>query len=350
MRILNLQKYLIMSIVIFKFNIVNMLSMYVINLVSHRSQENNKENLRMSLEDVKLATENFHDDNCIGERGSLGKVYIGKVPEGGGFRTIVVKRFDTGLGQGEQQFSNELQILWEYKHNNVIRLVGYCDEKDEKVIVYEYLSRRSLDGWYLNDASFTWIKRLNVCIGVASALDFLHGRKVIHGDIKAANILLNDDWEAKLAGFGLSLISPLYQTADYVCGTPQNTDPLYNKSSFLTEESDIYAFGMVLRQIFCGRSTLAINKYEGYHIPDYIRSDKRIVLESVTTFDKIIDQCLHQEREKRPTAKEVLMQLKKALEFQVSYHTLTRKVTLFFKGKEAFSLIVSQTNVNSISN
>ncbi|KAF5786433.1 putative protein kinase RLK-Pelle-LRR-I-1 family [Helianthus annuus] len=284
-------------------------------------QENNKENLRMSLEDVKLATENFHDDNCIGERGSLGKVYIGKVPEGGGFRTIVVKRFDTGLGQGEQQFLNELQILWEYKHNNVIRLVGYCDEKEEKVIVYEYLSRRSLDR-YLNDASFTWIKRLNVCIGIASALDFLHGRagrdgKVIHGDIKAANILLNDDWEAKLAGFGLSLISPLYQkTADYVCGTPQNIDPLYSKSSFLTEESDIYAFGMVLREIFCGRSTLEINKYEGYHIPDYIRSDKRIVLESVTTFDTIVDQCLHQEREKRPTAKEVLMQLKKALEFQ----------------------------------
>ncbi|KAJ0879558.1 putative protein kinase RLK-Pelle-CrRLK1L-1 family [Helianthus annuus] len=298
-------------------------------------QENNKENLRMSLEDVKLATENFHDDNCIGERGSLGKVYIGKVPEGGGFRTIVVKRFDTGLGQGEQQFLNELQILWEYKHNNVIRLVGYCDEKEEKVIVYEYLSRRSLDR-YLNDASFTWIKRLNVCIGIASALDFLHGRagrdgKVIHGDIKAANILLNDDWEAKLAGFGLSLISPLYQkTADYVCGTPQNIDPLYSKSSFLTEESDIYAFGMVLREIFCGRSTLEINKYEGYHIPDYIRSDKRIVLESVTTFDTIVDQCLHQEREKRPTAKEVLMQLKKALEFQVSYHTFTRKVPFFF--------------------
>ncbi|XP_071688473.1 uncharacterized protein [Rutidosis leptorrhynchoides] len=107
-------------------------------------------------------------------KGGFGNVYRGKVPNGDGFDTIVAKRLDTSGGQGEKQFRNELQILVKYKHENVIRLVGYCDEKDEKVIVYEYASRGSLDR-YQNDARLTWTKRLNICIDVATALEFLHG-------------------------------------------------------------------------------------------------------------------------------------------------------------------------------
>ncbi|XP_076897004.1 putative receptor-like protein kinase At2g23200 [Bidens hawaiensis] len=211
------------------------------------SFQKNKDNPKISLEDIKRATQNFHNANYI----------------------------DSRLGQGEQQFLSELHILLEYKHENVIGLVGYCDEKDEKIIVYEHASRGSLDR-YLNDVSLTWIKRLNICIDVASALDFFHGgagrqAKVIHRDIKTANILLNHDWKAKLADFGLSLISSITKDSDYTidhaCGTHGYLDPLYGKSGFLTIESDIYSFGVVLFEILCDRSTLEINKQEGHHLP-----------------------------------------------------------------------------------
>lgn len=317
-----------------------------------------------------MATQNFHDDNCIG-RGGFGNVYKGKVPKDDGFDTIVAKRLDTTRGQGEKQFRNELQILFEYKHENVIRLVGYCDEKDAKVIVYEYASRGSLDK-YLNDVRLTWMKRLNICIDVATALEFLHGGSaiqaaVIHRDIKTENILLNDEWKAKLADYGLSLISAINQETDYVidhaCGTLGYLDPLYRKSGFLTLESDIYSFGVVLFEILCGRSTFAINKHEGQFLPSFIKQrfekgkhdevvfeaiKTQIVPKALTAFQTIAFQCLHDNRENRPTAKEVLEQLKKALEFQVSCRSFTMAgfllmlIFLYFFSKLSYVFIIKE--------
>ncbi|KAJ0687478.1 putative protein kinase RLK-Pelle-LRR-I-1 family [Helianthus annuus] len=304
-------------------------------------QYNNKDNPKLSLEDIKRVTQNFHDDNFIGG-GGFGKVYKGNLQDGEGIKTIVAKRLDTRFGQGEQQFFSELQILLDYKHENVIGLVGYCDENDEKVLIYEYLSKGSLDR-YLNDTSLTWVKRLNICIDVARALDFLHGgvgkqAKVIHRDIKTENILLNNDWKAKLADFGLSLICSINQETDYIidhaCGTKGYVDPLYRQSGFLTIESDIYSFGVVLFEILCGRSTFEIQKHEGHYLPDFIEKSfkegkhgevvfkqmrEEIMPKSLITFQEIAYKCLHLDREKRPTTKKVLMQLKKALVFQVSY-------------------------------
>ncbi|KAI3743598.1 hypothetical protein L1987_61308 [Smallanthus sonchifolius] len=309
-------------------------------------QKNNKDNPKISLEDINQATQNFHKDNCIG-RGGFGRVYRGNLQDGDGFKTIVAKQLDKKSDQGEQQFLCELQILLEYKHENIIGLVGYCDEKDEKIIVYEYASKGSLDR-YLNNASLTWVKRLNICIDVASALDFLHGgvgkqSRVIHRDIKTANILVNDDWKAKLADFGLSLISPINQETDYVvdhvCGTPGYLDPLYRKTGFLTIESDIYSFGVVLFEILYGRSTYSIHKHRGDFLSGFIKNRfeegkldevvfeqirEQIEPKSLTTFQKIAYKCLCHEREKRPSTKEVLAELKKALELQNMSSTMTK--------------------------
>ncbi|XP_035836280.1 uncharacterized protein LOC118484350 isoform X2 [Helianthus annuus] len=309
-------------------------------------QKNNNDIPRMSLEDIKQATQNFHNDNCIG-RGGFGKVHKGNFQDGDGFKTIVAKRLDSRFGQGEQQFLSELQILLDFKHESVIGLVGFCDENDEKIIIYEYASKGSLDR-YLNDVSLTWEKRLDICIDVARALDFLHGgvgkqAKVIHRDIKTANILLKDEWKAKLADFGLSLVSPLVKETDYVidhvCGTTGYLDPLYRKLGFLTIESDIYSFGVVLFEILCGRSTFEIKKHEGHYLPDFIEKSfkegkhgevvfkqirEQIVPKSLITFQEIAYQCLHLDREKRPTTKKVLMQLKKALVFQNMSSTMNQ--------------------------
>ncbi|XP_071688475.1 putative receptor-like protein kinase At5g39000 [Rutidosis leptorrhynchoides] len=301
-------------------------------------QENNTDDPRISLEDIAKATQNFHDDNCIG-KGGFGNVYIGKVSKVDGFDTIVAKRLDTRGGQGEKQFRNELQILFNYKHENIIRLLGYCDEKGAKVIVYEYASRGSLDR-YLNDTHLTWMKRLNICLDVATALDFLHGgvttqSTVIHRDIKTENVLLNDEWKAKLADYGLSLISVINKETDYIidhaCGTEGYVDPLYRKSGFLTMESDIYSFGVVLFEILCGRSTFWFRKHEGQFLPSFIKQRfeegkhnevvfeairAQIVLKALSSFQTIADRCLNDDRENRPTAKEVMEQLKKTLELQ----------------------------------
>nr|XP_043612009.1 uncharacterized protein LOC122583696 [Erigeron canadensis] len=306
--------------------------------------EENKDEPIISLEVIKLATENFDDKNYIGG-GGFGKVYKGKVPHGDGLNTIVVKRLDTRPGQGEQLFRTELQILFEYKHENIISLVGYCNEEDEKIIVFEHASRGSLDG-YLKDIRLTWIKRLNICIDVATALAFLHGGAgkqaiVIHRDIKPANILLDAEWNAKLAALGLSLISAINQETDYAiehpCGTTGYLDPLYLKSGFLTKESDIYSLGVVLFEIMCGKSTFEIYKRNGQrqHLSGFIKEafkkgkgklddlvfkalKDQIVPEALTAFQAIAYRCLHDDRKERPTATEVLEQLKKAREFQIS--------------------------------
>ncbi|GKB88513.1 kinase RLK-Pelle-LRR-I-1 family protein, partial [Tanacetum coccineum] len=163
----------------------------------------------------------------------------------------------------------ELDILKKYKHENVIGLVGYCGEKGEKIIVYEYASKGSLDRW-LRHIDLTWRRRLAICIDIASGLEFLHGTSdvkqevVIHRDIKTANILLNDDWKAKIADFGLSLISPINQKMNYVIdnakGTSGYCDPQYITTSMLTKESDIYSFGVLLFEILCGRFVNEYNK------------------------------------------------------------------------------------------
>ncbi|XP_071687450.1 uncharacterized protein [Rutidosis leptorrhynchoides] len=282
-------------------------------------QENNQEALRISLNEIQLATNNFHDNNCVGG-GGFGKVYIGKLPLSD--YTVVAKRLDTTGGQGDKQFRNELQILFEYKHDNIISLVGYCDEKDTKVIVYEYAIRGSLDR-YLNDSRLTWIKRLKICIDVATALDFLHrGTRtlatVIHRDIKPDNILLTRDWNAKLADFGLSLISAINNETDFVfnhaCGTEGYVDPLYLKSRFLTKKSDIYSFGVVLFEILCGRSTFQVRKEKGVYVPIFIKDrfekgkgkhddvvfeeiKEQIMPEALSVFHTIAYRCLNQKRE-----------------------------------------------------
>ncbi|XP_071687440.1 uncharacterized protein [Rutidosis leptorrhynchoides] len=300
---------------------------------------------QVSLEDIELATKNFHVENCVGG-GGFGKVYKGKIPHSDNI--IVAKQLDTTGGQGDKQFRNELQILVNYKHDNIISLVDYCDEKDAKIIVYEYAIRGSLDR-HLNDSHLTWTKRLSICIDVASALDFLHGgdktlATVIHRDIKPDNILLTGDWKAKLGDFGLSLTSAINNETDFVidhaCGTEGYVDPLYMKSRFLTKESDIYLFGVVLFEILCGRSTFDCKRQEHVHLSVFIKDvfekgkgdhdeivfekiKKEIIPEALSVFQMIAYQCLNENSEKRPKAKEVVQQLKKALELQISYHTFS---------------------------
>ncbi|KAJ0735751.1 putative protein kinase RLK-Pelle-LRR-I-1 family [Helianthus annuus] len=275
-------------------------------------QETYKDNLRISLEEILKATRGFSNKNIIG-RGGSGMVYRGEIIRANGPTPVAVKRLDRGLMR-KREFFIEVEVHLEYKHENIIGLVGYCDENGEKILVYEYASNGSLD-MHLRDASITWMKRLKIGIDIATGLDFLHG-----------------------GGFGLSVITLLNNEIDFVvdiaAGTPGYCDPLYMETGFLTRESDVYSVGVVLFEMMCGRLAF-IKNHEDEHrtlvslVKQYYKEGKldelvfegikdKIVPKSLTTFQRIAYQCLHDKREQRPTARELALQLKKALEFQVS--------------------------------
>ncbi|PWA51576.1 Protein kinase, ATP binding site-containing protein [Artemisia annua] len=224
-------------------------------------QHNHKDHLRMSFKDIESATQSFGRANYIGV-GGFGRVYRGELASEHGSSTIVAKRLDTRSGQGDQQFYNELLILSEYKHDNVIGLVGYNNDEQERIIVYEYASKGSLDK-YLNEASLTWIIRLNICIDIARGLAFLH------------RVLF---------------------------------EILYGKSTYeIKQRENQFLQSLVKRRLEEGRlDELVFNPIKNQIVP-----------EALATFQAIGYRCLHDDREKRPTAQHVLVQLQKALELQV---------------------------------
>ncbi|CAI9273627.1 unnamed protein product [Lactuca saligna] len=202
------------------------------------------DHLQIPLEDIKLATNNFLEDNFIG-LGGFGKVYEGQLHVSdstttssisGRLGTIVaVKRLDVQGGQGKNEFLNEIVMLASYKHNNLASIVGFCDEGGEKIIIYKYEARGSLDDYLAND-HLTWVQRLQICLGATRGLNYLQedvgeSHRVLHHDIKSSNILLNENWEAKISYFGLSKIGPTNQNITFLvtnaAGTLGYVDPLY---------------------------------------------------------------------------------------------------------------------------
>ncbi|XP_076916899.1 uncharacterized protein LOC143576758 [Bidens hawaiensis] len=304
-------------------------------------QETRMKTLKISLEHIKLGVENFSDDKCI-MRGVYGLLYKGTLQDNNRHKKVVVKRFTCK----EDGFLKEFEVLFKYKQENIIGLVGYCIENEEKIIVYENASKGSLS-MYLNDPSFSWTKRLKICIDIAKGLKFLHGGDVgqdvvIHRDIKSFNILLTDDWKAKICGFDIALTCPTNKETEYdiddVVVSAGYCDPLYLETHLLTKESDIYSFGVILFEILCGRSA-CLEDVKGHNpfIDDFVKIHfqaerleeivfegikKHILLKSFAAFQRVAFLCLHEKREERPTASDVVEQLQKALEFQVSFTTL----------------------------
>ncbi|KAI3677064.1 hypothetical protein L1987_86682 [Smallanthus sonchifolius] len=209
-------------------------------------QETHKDHLRISFDDIILATNNFDSGNFIA-RGGFGRVYKGEILRANGPTPIAVKRWEIDNGQGEREFLTELEILFEYKHENIIGLMGYCNENNEKILVYEYASNGSMDR-HLEDVSFTWTDRLKISIDVAVGLDFLHGggstqAPVIHRDIKSANILLTalefqediEIWEAKLPTDYKGIIQ--------MSKTPSIYNNISNKDLY-----DMFSKGIILQE------------------------------------------------------------------------------------------------------
>ncbi|XP_076895105.1 uncharacterized protein LOC143547601 [Bidens hawaiensis] len=292
-------------------------------------QENLMKRLQISLKDIELATEKFSQKNYYGSRRHW-KAYKGKLPHA----TIIAKCWDSIF---DDQFRTELDTLFKRKHKNIIGLAGFCNETNAKIIVYEDMPKGSLNK-YLKDSNLRWIKRLKICIDVASALEFLHGgdvtmKKVVHRGIKSNGILLNDNWDAKISNFELSSLDSSRQDMEHVSNDAY-LDPQY-KQGFLTNKSDVYSFGVILFEILCGGwawveghegssqplGSLAKHYCEQGKLDEIVFEDikEQIAPQSLTTFANIAYRCLHVKRYKRPKASKVAIQLKRAMEFQEDF-------------------------------
>ncbi|XP_073293268.1 receptor-like protein kinase FERONIA isoform X1 [Primulina huaijiensis] len=294
---------------------------------------------RFSLEEIQLATRNFSQELLIG-KGGFGNVYKGIIGNGG--ETVAIKRLKPSSKQGATEFLTEIETLSELKHLNLVSLIGYCNEPGEMILVYEYLSGGTLSDHLYNLATrknnfscLTWKQCLGICIGAGRGLDYLHtGCEIIHGDVKASNILLDDNLMAKLSDFGTAKHEngSNLQSEDntLIKGTRGYLDPHYLSSRELTRKSDIYAFGVVLLEVLCGRPAFDPRVARDEHVLTEWARDKiskgevdRIVLASLReeispdcleSFLKISTRCLHDEPKKRPTMAQVVLQLESVLE------------------------------------
>ncbi|MED6184440.1 hypothetical protein PIB30_047451 [Stylosanthes scabra] len=209
-----------------------------------------------SYEEVLEVTNSFSYESVIGE-GGFGHVYKGTLPDG---KVVAVKKLKVGSVQGEREFRAEVEIISRVHHRHLVSLVGYCICEEERLLIYEYVPNGTLHH-HLHGSGMpvlTWDKRCKIAIGAAKGLAYLHedcSQKIIHRDIKSANILLDDTFEAQVADFGLARLTDTTTShvSTRVVGTFGYMAPEYATSGKLTDRSDVFSFGVVLLELLTGR-------------------------------------------------------------------------------------------------
>ncbi|XP_023734465.1 uncharacterized protein LOC111882334 isoform X1 [Lactuca sativa] len=310
---------------------------------SHQCQ--NLESFLIPLEEIKLATRDFSAETQIGD-GGFGVVYRGQLSELWKNCVVAIKRLDLKSHQGKDEFLTELKFISSFHHDNIISFVGYCDEDNEMILVYEYASNHSLDH-HLQDSKkrgrLTWSQRLKICLGVARGLNYIHSSlgeeiRVIHRDIKSGNILLDENMEAKICDFGLSKQSPrdtqgteIYTKA---AGTVFYLDPIYQESGILHKESDVYSFGVVLFEILSGMLAYhrrsfgdgnpqplinLVRRYYNNGLEELIDPLIRDQIDSrcFHIFKELAFQCISYNFKERPTMETVIERIEDAIDVQL---------------------------------
>ncbi|KAL8123804.1 hypothetical protein AgCh_011705 [Apium graveolens] len=229
---------------------------------------------QFSYEDLASATNGFSDANLIGQ-GGFGYVHKGVLPNG---REVAVKSLKTGSGQGEREFQAEVEIISRVHHRHLVSLVGYSIADTQRMLVYEFVPNKTLEYHLYNKGTvMDWPTRLRIAVGSAKGLAYLHEDchpKIIHRDIKAANILLDNNYEAMVADFGLAKLSSdnFTHVSTRVMGTFGYLAPEYAQSGKLTDKSDVFSFGVMLLELITGRKPFdPTSKYSDDGLVDWAR-------------------------------------------------------------------------------
>ncbi|PIN00582.1 Serine/threonine protein kinase [Handroanthus impetiginosus] len=296
-------------------------------------------NLRIfSFSELKAATRNFRSDTILGE-GGFGKVYKGWLDPKSGVNgsVIAVKKLNSESMQGFQEWQSEVNFLGRLSHPNLVKLLGYCLEDNELLLVYEFMQKGSLENHLFGRGSavqpLPWDIRLKILIGAARGLAFLHAsdRKVIYRDFKASNILLDGSYHAKISDFGLAKMGPTASRSHVttqVIGTHGYAAPEYVATGHLYVKSDVYAFGVVLLEILTGLRALDPNRPSGQHnLADWIKPhlterrklkhvmdshlEGRYPSRSALQIAQLALNCLENEPKNRPSMQEIVETLER---------------------------------------
>ncbi|KAF8007158.1 hypothetical protein BT93_K1226 [Corymbia citriodora subsp. variegata] len=284
----------------------------------------------------KKATDNFNDDRILGQ-GGQGTVYKGMLTNG---QIVVIKKSKV-IDEGKvEQFINEVLILSQINHRNVVKLLGCCLETEVPLLVYEFIPNGTLYQYLLDsnqEFHVSWDTRLRIATEIAGALFYLHSAASIpiyHRDIKSTNILLDEKYRAKVTDFGTSKSVSLDQThvTTLVQGTFGYLDPEYFQSSQFTNKSDVYSFGVVLVELLTGQKPISsLREQEGRSLATYfiISMEENRLLdivdaqvlkegnkEEIASVANLAKRCLNLNGRNRPTMKEVAMELEQIKKLQ----------------------------------
>lgn len=288
-----------------------------------------------SYQELEQATGGFEKEYEVG-RGSFSCVYKGVLSDG---RVVAVKRAAVVPSQQRKdsnEFRNELDLLSRLNHAHLLTLLGFCDDGEERLLVYEFMANGTLHEQLhgkKHKGQLGWVRRVTIAVQAARGLEYLHGYAcppVIHRDIKSSNILLDDEWNARVSDFGLSLLGPTDSDSalsELPAGTLGYLDPEYYRLHYLTTKSDVYSFGVLLLEILSGRKAIDMQYDEGniveWAVP-LIKSsqvgsilDPRLEappsLEAVEKIARVAARCVKMRGKDRPSMDKVTTSLERAL-------------------------------------
>ncbi|VVB11128.1 unnamed protein product [Arabis nemorensis] len=309
---------------------------------------------RFTYNEVSSITKNF---NKVIGKGGFGIVYLGSLEDGTEIAVKMMKdpsstkpQLPSSSSPASKEFQVEAELLLTVHHRNIASFVGYCDDDRSMALIYEYMANGNLQDYLSseNAGHLSWEKRLHIAIDSAQGLEYLHNGcmpSIIHRDVKTANILLNDNLEAKIADFGVSKVFPeddLSHIETVVMGTPGYIDPEYYRTFMLNEKSDVYSFGIVLLELITGQRAIVktedgdkisvvhfvepffeMGELEGVVDP-LLRGDYS--LDSAWKFVEVAMSCVRDRGFNRPTMNQIVSELQQCLAAELAREPLSHEV------------------------